>query len=176
MTTVELEKTFRGITCSLNVLVQLSEPAYPSTLRKSLSKHQIHKEFVSLIKICLRFQFKTPPRLKQLLKHKPKMMQMLRLWRSRILTFLDHFSNDKQFAILFDETDFDGESDSLPALWQFLMAVLVERVGGSDDEWAMNKARCIRTLYRWAARLNQIQSASKSPSPSVRCGTDRHYA
>ena len=97
MTTVELEKTFRGITCSLNVLEQLSEPAYPSTLRKSLSKHQIHKEFVSLIKICLRFQFKTPPRLKQLLKHKPKMMQMLRLWRSRILTFLDHFSNDKHF-------------------------------------------------------------------------------
>merc|ERR1719334_2817120 len=80
MTTVELEKTFRGITCSLNVLVQLSEPAYPSALQQALTKVKIETELISLVRICLRFQFRTPPRLRQLLVQKPKMMQMLRLW------------------------------------------------------------------------------------------------
>ena len=54
-----------AITSSLDVLVQLREPAYPPSLSRTLFQHSIAAELVLLHAICLKFQFadiRTPRR------------------------------------------------------------------------------------------------------------------
>lgn len=101
------------------------------------------------------------------------MRQMLRLWRSRILTYLDHISGHAHFDDTFrlkehQKKELEAEGKELPPLWISLMVVFVEKAEAeaddeqeADDEYAMNKARCIRTLYRWAARQNASKAKTK---------------
>ena len=84
----------------------MAESGSVSTVVQSkLFEHIIHGELVLLLRICLKFQFEAgaAPRLRQLLLHKLKMRQMLRLWRSRIVTYLDHISGHAHFDDAFRE-------------------------------------------------------------------------